>query len=193
MGIVKNIIALLLLALVGCSKLPSSTWTVASPSAHTKFTVDQFVAVAMEYQGSRSIFGIDTYGPTGNAFKCGRSAQAAVSQSGDMLPHGHTLVTTCLHVKFGGPLPRGAALAVPIAGTPFEYVTIAVEYTKVGTFVGAQALHDSPDLKTCMRQAHDVIQSNYSGGQVSAGNSLLLYCTPVPVLERNSKDEGGIV
>lgn len=171
--------------LAGCSR-------VASVPRYA-FTVDQFVAVALEYQGPHALIGVDTYGPTAKEFACVRSTQAAISQSDDMVPKGHTLVATCLHVAFGGPLSHGAAISVPIAGTPYEYVTIGVEYAGNGEFVGAQALHSSPDLKTCMREARDVIGSNYRDGHVAAGNSLLLYCTPIPVLEQGLKGEGGVV
>jgi len=161
--------------------------------AHGAFSVDEFVAVALEYHGPRALIGADTYGPTPEEYSCVRSAQAGVAQSDDLLPSGHKLVTTCIHVKFGGPLPRGAALAVPVTGTPFEYLTIGVEYAKSGAFVGAQALHAAPDVKTCMKEAHEVIDDNYRGGEIAAGNSLLLYCMPVPVIEHGGKNEGGIV
>jgi len=161
--------------------------------AHTGFAVDEFVAITLEYQGPRAVVGIDTYGPTKRAFKCGQTGAAAVSQSDGLIPKSHTMVATCLHVDFGGPLPKGAAVEIPVTGTPFEYVTIGVEYTKEGHFVGAQALHSSPDAKTCMREAHDVIDTNYENGQVAADNSLLLYCMPIPAIETDPKDEGGIV
>jgi hypothetical protein len=179
--------------LAGCSRAPLGMWKVMNAGANSAFTVDQFIAVALEYQGPRAIAGIDTYGPTAKEFACERAAEAAVSQSGDMLPPGHTLVTTCLHIAFGGPLPKGAAVSVPITGKPFEYVTIGVEYTRVGEFLGAQAMHSSPDLATCMREARDVIRSNYADEHVAAGDSLLLYCTPVPTLEQDPKNEGGVV
>lgn len=194
----KSFASFLTLALLaGCATVPTlTTRTVSAPSptmAHGAFAVDQFISVAMEYQGTRALIGANTYGPTPKEYDCVRSAQAGVAQSDDALPAGHQLVTTCLHVKFGGPLPRGAALAVPVAGTPFEYLTIGVEYAKSGSFVGAQPLHPAPDLKTCMREAREVIDDNYKDGHVGKDDSLLLYCMPVPVIEHDSKDEGGIV
>lgn len=181
--------------LAACAKAPSGMEIAAQvESAQNSFTVDDFIAVAMEYQGPSTLVGVDTYGPTDKEEVCQRSTAAAVVQSDDMLPHGHTMVTTCLHVKFGGPLPRGAAVTVPVAGTPFEYMTIGVEYTHAGDFVGAEALHPAPDVKTCMREARDVIGSNYKDGHVAAGNSLILYCVPVPVIHQGSRaSDGGIV
>lgn len=181
---------IILLALAGCAK--TSHPIAIAPSAARAFTVDQFVAVVMEYSGSRALVGADTHGPTAKEEPCARSAAAAMSQ-GDVLPKGHKLVTTCLHVKFAGPLPSGAAIQTPVSGTPFEYLTIGVEYAKAGDFVGAQALHPAPDAKTCMHEARDVIDSNYKDGHIAAGNSLLLYCLPVPVIDTDSKSEGGIV
>jgi hypothetical protein len=182
----RKLFAFILVALVsGCAR--------QTPTPHGAFVVDQFVAVAMEYQGTHALVGANTYGPTPKEYSCVRGAQAGVAQSDDMMPAGHQLVTTCIHVLFGGPLPKGAALAMPVSGEPFEYLTIGVEYAKSGAFVGAQALHPAPDLKTCMREAREVIDDNYKGGQIEAGNSLLLYCMPVPVIEHNSKDAGGIV
>lgn len=165
----------------------------ASAADHPSFTVDQFIAVAMEYQGPRDLVGADTYGPTTKEFDCSKGEQAAVAQSGDLIPAGHTMVTTCLHVKFGGPLPRGAALAVPETGQPYEYLTVGVEYTASGRFVGAQALHAASDVKTCMAEAKDLLKSNYADGSIPAGNSLLLYCMPVPTIQNDKDDKGGVV
>lgn len=183
----KKLFAFLLIAIIaGCVKSPS-------PPQHFGFDVDQFIAVTMEYQGAHALIAADTYGPTTKEFDCSRSAEAAVAQSDNVLPAGHTMVTTCLHVKFGGPLPRGVALPIPIAGTPFEYLTVGVEYTAAGGFVGAQALHSAPDVRTCMAEARDVIASNYRDGTVPAGNSLLLYCMPVPTLDVKPQNEGGVI
>lgn len=178
--------AILLLALLsGCSHAPQS--------AKHGFVVNDFLTITMEYQNPRELVGVDTQGPTRKAFKCEQAGEAAIMQSDGMIPKSHRLVATCLHISFGGPLPKGSAVSIPVSGTAFEYVTIGVEYTKQGHFFGAQALHSSPDKATCLREAKDVLGSNYRDGHVKAGNSLLLYCMPVPVLEDNAKDEGGVV
>jgi hypothetical protein len=186
----KTLAVAILLAALGFVAGVSAT-PVKSQS--NTFTVDQFVAVALEYQGARALVGANTYGPTDKEFECIRGAQAGVSQSDDILPAGHKLVTTCIHVLFSGPLPNGVAVAVPPTGIPIEYLTIGVEYTGGGDFKGAQALHVAPDLKTCMSEARDLLKSNYGDGSVPAGNSPLLYCTPIPMLQQNQKNDGGVV
>lgn len=185
----KCLAALLFAALVaGCAKSPQPI-----ASNHFGFSIDQYIAVALEYQGPRSLIGADTYGPTEKEFECVRSDAAGIAQSDDMLPHGSTLVTTCLHVKFGGPLPKGAVAILPEVRGTFEYVTVGVEYGYGGGFVGAETLHIAPDRPTCLKEAHDVLDSNYQDGHVEPGNSLLLYCIPIPVLENSPKDEAGEV
>jgi hypothetical protein len=150
----------------------------AAPATH--FSVNQFVLVALEYDAHSSLAGVDTYGPAPSTFRCTVAATHAIIDADKQLPKGHTLVTTCLHVMFGGPLPKGAAVAIPSKKAPPEYITVGVEYGPGGKFVGAQALHASLTIKTCMHESKSVLQSNYADGHVSAGNSLILYCVPVP-------------
>ena len=157
------------------------------------FTVDQFLMIAMEYDGTHSIVGVDTYGPSEKEFLCQRGAAAAVSQAQGKLARNHTLVTSCLQVEFGGPLPKGAVAIVPAGFTPIEYVTVAIEYTSSGDFLGAKALHAAPDAKTCHREARDVLDTNYKSGKVPSGNSMILYCVPAPSIKRNASYEGSIV
>lgn len=164
------------------------------PTQRAGFAVDQFTAVSLEYADAHDLVGVDTYGPTAKAFACERASAAALAQSHDMLPPGHAMAMTCLHVKFTGPVKHGRVVMQPFHGTPLEYVSIAEEFTASGKFYGAEALHRSANASACRSSSRDVIDTNYREGKVPAGNSLLIYCLPVPVLaDPGDKSDGATV
>ncbi len=175
----KYLIVLVAAVLTGCASTPRA------PMA-SGFSVDQFIAVTLQYHGD-TLAGASTYGPTEKKFACERAGESAVVQSKGLLPKGDQLVATCLRIAFGGPLPAGAEPVEPAQIMPLEWITIAVEYDAHGGFVGAQALYTSADVESCHAKNVVKVKSNYADGHVAAGNSLLLYCLPVPSL---SDDEG---
>ena len=180
-----GLLASLSMGLASASSASAAPANAAAPAhdAHG-FTVNQFVLIAMEYTADDDVAGIDTYGPTASQFRCTRAAANAITESEKVMPKGHRLVTTCLHVMFGGPLPHGVAAVIPSKAKPLEYITVGVEYAADGHFVGAQALHPSLTVAQCMNESHAMLKSNYSSGRVHSGRSLILYCVPVPVLDR---------
>ena len=161
----------------------------STPSS-SGFLANDFLTVTLEYAGPRELVGVDTYGPAVKAFQCERSAAAAVAQAHAMLPPGHLLTATCLHVLFKGPLgPDGAVVAQPFHGKPLEVIAVGVEFTHSGKFFGAEALHRASDVGTCVREAHEVIESNRRHGKIPEGNSLVIYCMPVPVIPKDASPQ----
>jgi hypothetical protein len=165
--------ALAALMLTGCSTV----------RVRHGFTVNDYVGVALEYATSHDLAGVNTFGPMPKEFDCQRTAATVVGDAQGRLVPGHRLAATCLHVALKGPLGKhGAVVPQPFSGTPLTVVAIGVEYSRAGKFFGAQPLHAAPDVKTCVWQAHDVIDSNQKAGKVPLGNSLLVYCLPIPFL-----------
>lgn len=100
---IVTVLAIVLISVLG-------TFLVMRRPAKLGFSVDDFLAVTLEYSSPREIVGVDTYGPADKAFQCERSVAAAIAQSHDMLPKGHMMTATCLHLKLDGPLGiHGAA------------------------------------------------------------------------------------
>lgn len=175
----KKFLAALLLTslLTACSPVAA---TASLPQTNS-LSVDQFLVVALEYAGPRQIIGVDTLGPTPKEALCERAVAAAVAQGQSVVPAGHFLSATCLHIRFTGPLTKGAVVVQPFVGQPLEVISIAVEFTGTGDFVGAQALHPYPDAATCVKASQAAVDGTYKAGKVPNGGSLLVYCLPVPV------------
>jgi hypothetical protein len=163
-----------------------------SSRANQKFAVDEYMALALEYSGPQTLLGINTLQPVPKAVQCQRGVAAAIVQAHDYLPEGHTMIATCLHVKFTGPIPNGAVVVNPFSGSPLEYVNVATEYDSSGNFVGAQALNPAPDMQTCVNESKDLVKTNYTLGKIPPGNSLIIYCVPIPVLPTDGTQPDGM-
>lgn len=171
----KKFLAIALLALLGgCASAPSMP---ATPT----FTADTFLVVALEYHGPTTLEGANTFGPVDKETLCYRAASAVVAQAQSMIPAGHMMVATCLHVSFKGPLPKGAVVSQPFQGSPLAYVLVAIMFDGRGHYVGSRPLHVARDVNVCKAQARDLIDSNIKEGNVPPSASLLIYCLPIPV------------
>jgi len=177
----KKVLASLLFA-----ALFSVSAAASQPATHG-FTADQYITVALEYAGPRTLVGVNTFGPFDKAVLCERGTVAAISQAyqSGAVPKGHLLAATCLHVKIKGPLLRPVVVMTPFQGVPLGYVSIAVEYDTAGVFVGSQPLHASPDAATCKKTNEDVLARN----PVAPGKSLLIYCVPIPAMTGQASSE----
>jgi hypothetical protein len=173
----KNLLVLAALALTACAAIPPKPVAVKAG-----FAANDFLIVALEYAGPRELAGVNTFGPAPKSELCQRASAALIAQGHDVMPAGHTLVATCLHVKFSGPLEHGAVIMQPFVGAPLAYLKVGVEYTASGGFVGAEPLNATADAETCRNQAREIIDSTAKDGKIPAGNSLLIYCVPIPVL-----------
>src|SRR6185437_6244209 len=176
--------------LASCARAPN---VLPIANGGSGFSADDFLVVALEYSSPRELVGVNTFGPTQKAALCQRSSAALIAQAHDVIPEGHAMSSTCLHVAFRGPLSaNGAVILQPFDGHPLQYVQVAVQYTKAGAFIGAQALSAAPDAKTCKSEARDILDSDRADGQFAPGVSVLIYCVPVPPLP-TEETAGGIV
>jgi hypothetical protein len=136
-----------------------------------------------------TLTGLDPFGPFAKEFDCTQYATTVIGQAADKLPRGDLMSSTCLHIAMKGPLGKhGAVVPQPFSGRPVTVAAVGVEFDRHGGFVGAQRLHYARDLKTCIWEAHDVIDSNQRDGKVPLGNSLLIYCVPIPGIPTKTSD-----
>ncbi len=173
----KHLLAALLI--VGPHASPLS-W-LWHASSHP-FVADTYLTVGLDYQSATVLAGVSTYGPTPKAVMCERAEAAFVAESKGMEPPGHTAAATCLHVRFSGPAPKGQVVMQPGTAKPIAVVLIGVEYDSLGKWYGAEALHSTDSAKVCEKQANVVLADNLKNGRVPKGNTLLIYCLPVPAL-----------
>jgi hypothetical protein len=164
----------LILSLIGCLLvLPA---VAATPG----FSKDEFLGVVMEYSGPSTVVSARAVAIAGSEDMC---KKATVSAPVDPKP-GDLLVGTCVHVKFTGPVYT--AVATPVQGIAMEILTVGVRYDANGQFVGAQALHVSPDMATCLKEGKDVLDANRA--RVPTDTSIILYCLPVYRLPSKTPD-----
>ncbi|MGH9588300.1 MAG: hypothetical protein ACRD3F_15225 [Acidobacteriaceae bacterium] len=156
------------------------------PAGH--WPVNSIFLISMEFAAPDQIIHASLYGPANKEALCERAGAAAFSQA----PKGHSYVSVCLHVAFTKPLgPKGVVVMQPYAGTPLEFLLVGADYNADGSYRSAGALHAVHDMKTCERQAHDIIDSNYKDGTIVKGVSALIYCVPVYPLPSSKRAPNG--
>ena len=177
--------------LLGIAQAGPLSWFWKAGGAPPAF-VNDFVGIGMQFDPAGHLEGVDILGRASKPAMCERNSAITMdyTYAHGLVPKGHTLVTTCLHVSFAGKIAHGQVIVQPSKDSHRGFIAVAMEYTSVGKFYGAQALGRAPDLKTCIRNGHDTIDSSYKGKKIRAGNSLLIYCVAVPPAHPKKKING---
>lgn len=162
---------------------------VASASAPHKpadppvYVINQFIGLGFEFDAHNQWIGADVLGRTRNGFLCGRNNAEIVTYSREhgFVPPGHMLGTTCVHVEFKAPLPRGYVIVQPYRGPVAGYFSFTVQFSPTGHFIGAKKLGKATTKGTCASRGADTLNSSYASRIVPKGVSVLIYCVPVPM------------
>lgn len=154
--------------------------------SQTHWPVDNVFMLSTEYAAPDQPIHASLYGPTSKEAMCAFAGNASFAQAPKMAPKGQKFdayTSTCLHVAFTKPLgAHGAVIQQPYSGTPLEFLLVGADYNQDGSYRSSGALHAVHDMKTCVFQAHDIIDSNYKDGTTAKGASVLIYCVPVYAL-----------
>ena len=152
-------------------------------TASGTFIADNEFVVEIEHDTAGIPVDVSTFGPVPEGQSCEQYETIIDAGAEKNNPPGFRSQTTCLHVRFRGPLGiHGAVISQPTKIKPLGWALIAVAYSRMGAYIGAQTLHATPDIKTCDSQAHDIIDSNVKDGTIHSGWSVLIYCLPEPPL-----------
>lgn len=114
----RILLPLILLTLAACATAPlkpvAQTQTVVRPH----FDVDTFALIAVQYHAPRTIAGVNLYGPVPKEAQCQQGGAAFLSQSSQYMPKEDRAASTCLEVKFTGPVATGQTVMQPFSGAP---------------------------------------------------------------------------
>lgn len=171
------LLSAVLLLLVGCATAPRHEVTqqhAVTPS----FTVDQYELLAAHYAAPDIIDGVLPMGPADKEALCTR-AGVAVAQDGHV-------ATTCLHIEFKGPIPKGAVVMQPFGTgqTLLEYGIFGIDYALDGSEISGTGHLVGPFKNNvdCKTVAIDTLHGAYRDDKVPINSTLLLYCVGFPTM-----------
>lgn len=171
----KYLLAILAaIGIAGCAITPK----VQAPGT---FMADNEFVIEIEHDNLGKPVKFSPYGPVPDGQSCEQYQGLVGAQAHKFNPKGFESQTTCLHVKFAGPLgARGAVIVQPASGETLGWALIAVAYSRQGHYIGAERLHIADTPTTCQYQGQDIIDSNVKDGKIHPGWSVLIYCVPIP-------------
>ena len=174
-----TILSVLLLSIANAGPL-SWFWKAGDPIKTA--SVNDFIGIGLQYNHAGFLTGADILGRAPKEEICEHNAElvADYSYAHGFVTGGDKLVVSCLHVLFLKPITHGQVVVQPDVAHSMGFIGIGLEYTVDGKFFGAERLGEAPDVKTCVKEGNDTISSSYRHGKVKDGNSLLIYCIPVP-------------